>query len=117
MDNDLIRRDAALQILCENCTPPARCKIPCNDYKMISQLSAVDAEPVRHGRWVQDYELYEGMEDWSEAPFVRCSECAHKEYGADLNDYTAPDDLPNYCPNCGAKMDLEAQKDDQGMQV
>lgn len=65
----------------------------------------IEAEPVRHGRWEQDYELVQGFEDNSEYPYVACNLCGNKEYGLDLNDYTDYDDLPNYCPNCGAKMD------------
>ena len=55
---------------------------------VLSDLETVDVAPVRHGRWIP-------LED-SAYEFL-CSNC--KEYMADDN--------PNYCPNCGAKMDLE----------
>lgn len=54
-----------------------------------------DAEPIRHGRWIND-----GIDKW------KCSLCqkgniyAFKwsvDGGYELQD--------NYCPNCGAKMD------------
>lgn len=47
----------------------------------------IDAEPVRHGRWLVD-----GLTGMS-----FCSECTDYAVEADTN----------YCPNCGAKMDLE----------
>ena len=56
-----------------------------------------EAEPVKHGQWEeQDY-------NWSEA--WKCSACGEEwcfEY-----DPTEPTSRVNYCPNCGAKMDLE----------
>lgn len=41
-------------------------------------MPTIDAEPVRHGRWI------DGM---------KCSECPQVDTTK-----------PNYCPNCGAKM-------------
>lgn len=57
-----------------------------------SDAPTIEAEPVRHGKWIDG------------RPYVNsrwrvCSEChksAHHPSGGD-----------NYCPNCGAKMDLE----------
>lgn len=72
---------------------------------IIDIAPTLDVAPVRHGRWEQDYELVQGMEDNSEYPYVACNLCGHREYDVDLNDYTDYDDLPKYCPNCGAKMD------------
>lgn len=54
----------------------------------------IEAEPVRHGKWV----LCEG--------FIICCEC-----GASPADWEAkpnnPLGLPPFCHSCGAKMDLE----------
>jgi hypothetical protein len=72
---------------------------------LIDEAPTVDVAHVVHARWKQGYELVRGMEDNSELPYVACSNCGQTEYGADLEDYTDYDDLPNYCPNCGAKMD------------
>lgn len=49
-------------------------------------------EPVRHGRWIEDNPHCNGL-----APNWNCSMCG----GDGDNDY-------NYCPNCGAKMDGDA---------
>lgn len=60
---------------------------------VIRQAPTVDAVPVVHGRWVwteageEDYEQY-----WA------CSKCGEHTYF-----------ITNYCPNCGAKMDMEVE--------
>ena len=54
------------------------CTVDCND---IARFPDVDAEHVRHGRWEH------GMQ---------CNFCKQVD--------TAK---PNYCPNCGARMDAE----------
>ena len=56
----------------------------------IEHAPTIEAEPVRHGRWVDKM-----VRDW------HCSECGKK---ASFDGYCY-DDKPNYCPNCGAKMD------------
>lgn len=60
--------------------------------KMIELLPAADVVPARHGRWYGDtctscnlpwnYNMTQNAEDWG---------------------YFDP--MPDYCPNCGAKMD------------
>ena len=63
-------------------------------FLIIEKQEAVDAVPVVHGRWIDEY------------PYVRCSVC-NAEW---LNCRT--DNEPKlfyYCPNCGARMDLEAE--------
>ena len=57
----------------------------------ISELPAADVAEVVHGRWIWNEE---GEIDWDQ--FYRCSNCGDKEYWES-----------NFCPNCGAKMDLE----------
>lgn len=61
---------------------------------------AVDAEPVRHGRWIdmQEDDATEGM--W------RCSACGFDGY---FDIMTPKECGTNYCPNCGAKMDAEVE--------
>ncbi len=78
--------------------------------KAISECATIDAEPVRHGWWRQDYKRYKWIDDWIEEQYLKCSECEYEEYWLGLNDYSTVDDYPNYCPNCGAKMDLEEEK-------
>lgn len=61
---------------------------------LIDEAPAVDAKPVRHGRWIHDINNLYG-----------CSECLAREVMSSRRS------LKNYCPNCGAKMDLEVQDD------
>ena len=65
----------------------------------IEMIPAADVAPVVHGRWeiklLNDYQKYS----------VTCSICGW--VGTENYDsYDVPSDF-NYCPNCGAKMDLE----------
>ena len=60
----------------------------------IRYMDTADVAPVRHGRWEKQSGLYS------------CSECGMTcpyDVQADVIEYWAC----NYCPNCGAKMDLE----------
>lgn len=69
-------------------------------YKIIRLLdneTTIDPENLRpHGRWVRPklkptYRI--------DAPYYKCSSCGETE------DY-----ISQYCPNCGAKMDLEEKE-------
>ena len=57
----------------------------------IKAIPAANVAQVRHGWWTWNEE---GEIDWDQ--FYRCSNCGDKEYWES-----------NFCPNCGAKMDLE----------
>lgn len=62
----------------------------------VAQIPAVDAVPVKHGQWVFGVDSETGERDlkaWT------CSECNEKYPWQ-----------PNYCPNCGAKMDGERRE-------
>lgn len=64
-------------------------EIPVITKEEIDQMPTVDAEPVRHGKWID-----ETFKPWGlvHHPFKcnLCGECA---------EYASP-----YCPNCGARM-------------
>ena len=68
-----------------------------NDYEkgfiqaLLQKVPAVDAAPVVHGRWENPYINRYGH------PCHCCSVCGFKASYQDKN----------YCPNCGAKMDLK----------
>ena len=57
----------------------------------IVDAPTVDAVEVVHGRWIDATHI---DEDFGEVESYECSVCGKWDY------YT-----PNYCPNCGAKMD------------
>ncbi|MBR3924479.1 MAG: hypothetical protein IKJ45_15275 [Kiritimatiellae bacterium] len=61
--------------------------------KAVDNAPTIDAEPVRHGRWIHDINNLYG-----------CSECMTRETMSHKN-------LKKFCPNCGAKMDLEVEHD------
>lgn len=64
---------------------------------VIDSLPSVDVEPVVHGAWVK-----EPVEFWS-VPDYKCSICGCYA----IEDSKGKQSLSNYCPNCGAKMDME----------
>lgn len=57
----------------------------------IEEAPAADVAEVRHGRWKWIFGK----------PY--CEFCAVEPYRASNKD------MPNYCPNCGARMDKEAE--------
>lgn len=93
MNNDLISRSALLSgydVRKVTEYDESGCGV---DYKAvpveaIENAPAVDAEPVRHGRWTEPYPY----DIWD---VYRCSVC-----GLDASSPTI------YCPACGTKMDL-----------
>lgn len=54
-------------------------------------IPAADVEPVRYGRW--------GKKQGGFWEFAACSLCGEKTPTVGI--------MPNFCPNCGAKMELE----------
>lgn len=79
-----------------------------NIREILNSVPAADVEPVRHGRWGCVYDYYTGVTD------ITCSHCKNTRtvngcfVSTDGKSCYFEDD---YCPNCGAKMDLE---DDDG---
>ena len=57
-------------------------------YELIRDAPAADVAQVRHGRWIASHD-----------EFCACSICKYPVY--------VWWNQTNYCPNCGAKMDLE----------
>ena len=83
----LINADGAKAIICKYENRAGR------QHQMIYEiemLPTIEAEPVRHGRWIFDSGV-----DYCE----KCSECKVPKPPHYISD--------NYCPNCGAKMDAE----------
>ena len=73
--------------------------------KAIESFETMDVEPVRHGKWKGYTRVaFHGM-DKSDNPIYRdiivwhCGCCGRRTVIRE-----------NYCPNCGAKMDLEEEK-------
>lgn len=94
----LIDADALMNDFCDMCGTAHRCKRSCGKYDLIAQAPTIDAEPVRHGRWKRFAEISGNIG-------LSCSVCGWKDY----NHGKFRKNWFNYCPNCGAKMDLEGQ--------
>ena len=65
--------------------------ITMNGVKILNQFPVADVEPVKHGRWETNSDRPDSL---------ICSIC---KCGFDMWKH----DSHNYCPNCGARMDLE----------
>lgn len=94
-DTDLISRQAAIEVL-SHVKDDEKWRSECvdNEIRLIQLLPPV--EPKRpKGMWIGEGDGYADggivYDTWY------CSECDHCEEGEELA-------LPNYCPNCGAKM-------------
>jgi hypothetical protein len=66
-------------------------EIPVITKDEIDQMPTVDAEPVRHGKWIRD--------EFG----ARCGACGLYAY----RDKFGQPWESQYCPNCGARMDEE----------
>lgn len=73
----------------------------------IDEQPTVDAEPVRHGQWIDEYNGKYAN------PRYICSNCKGKalyDFVRDeLGNWKEVQALTEFCPNCGAKMDEEVQ--------
>lgn len=114
-DKDLIRalRGMAVEtgsLVCQGCGYEHRCrKYGCaiiNKAAARLQVLTEPLTPVRHGRWIGEGDGYAETGGGKMALVYdvwRCSECDYV-----IDDGTdEPEMLPNYCPDCGAKMDKE----------
>ena len=71
------------------------------DLEDIADVPTIDAEPVKHGRWnvcTRDVDMRTITVECSECGV--CFEVSMFAFGL----------CYNYCPNCGAKMDLEGRQ-------
>lgn len=59
-------------------------------------------DPVRHGKWRM--KMMENVINGETRKVRECSECGSAYFVYDSSDNTI-DVAPNYCPECGAKMD------------
>ena len=109
--DDLISREAAVEILREkakgyfvsmfatssDCYAARVVAMECA--VEIKDMPAVDAEPVRHGRWYIPTRMMPTAHHGRHC----CSVCGHMA----LSERPGREELSNYCPHCGAKMDLK----------
>lgn len=101
--DDLISRKAAIEAF--DRIPLPRIKglglellISVSDAKgVLEGMKAVDAAPVKHGKWIEN-------EGFDGDCYYTCSVC-HCDWTT--IDGTPTENNMRYCPECGAKMDLE----------
>ena len=67
----------------------------------IDHIPAADVVTVKHGRWVLGYVEPGYCTPGGNRPWI-CSECGQ------VISWRLDKPMEKYCPNCGAKMDLEA---------
>ena len=109
-NNDLISRSALLADLQEYLNQEVTEGMSFTDMgegidlamERVKDAPAVDAEPVRHGWWIPVLKSDIFGKEYEDGH--RCSECGGNGLYS-CADYIAYDELYNYCPHCGAKMD------------
>ena len=102
---ELIDRHALLKKVYEH--PQERERMTDGEWcrKCIYEAPTIDAEPVRHGRWLQ-------YSRNTEETYIECSECCVSSRPRHLQMVTRTGSgLPDYCPNCGARMDGGVEND------
>ena len=93
---EYIEREAALmKLMQDGCSA--------KNLQSISDMPAVEAKPVVHAHWIE-------QEDGNLDTYYTCSSCKED---FDLIAGTPCENLYNYCPNCGAKMDEPVEEDKQ----
>ena len=82
-------------IHCEVCSGIGSCSYICSDVSKCKHFkNKADVEEVKQGRWELKVDEYDGV-------YITCSVCKEDFYPSD----EIVDAIPNFCLNCGAKMD------------
>jgi hypothetical protein len=91
-----IEAEALKKVMCEGCDNIHLCteSPACETVQQIDAQPTADVAPVKHGRWIW----------YSEICAYSCSECHKYQYGNTLDVLNG---TYRYCPNCGARMDLD----------
>ena len=96
---ECIERDAAMDLFATDLAKKD-CKVSyqgfCIDAVLsIGNLPAADVQPFVRGEWIEDY-AHAGI----------CSVCRKYAFETSLNHHISGW-FPNFCPNCGAKMNVK----------
>ena len=79
---------------CRNCSTLMDWQVK----ELIDKMPTIDAVEVKHGEWLRYGE--DGKPNSIDTCIWQCDKCLETYYGR-------TERIPNYCPNCGAKMDGE----------
>lgn len=94
--DEYIEREAAYEDF-ERCNSENPKWTPSRVKTLIARQKAADVAPVQHGRWINANSRPKTYER-------RCTACGGRAYFCGVGcSY-------KYCPNCGAKMDLEDER-------
>lgn len=74
----------------------------CDAVHKVLELPTIDAQPVKHGHWINHFD-----DLFPKESTIECSVC-HEHSPADMS-------YDNFCPNCGA--DMRGEQDDKCRQV
>ena len=107
---ELIDREQALKNICKYCAANEYCKDDdCMVYRGLRDTPTIqiEAEPVRHGRWIEkppySDETVKGLEFQ-----IVCSRCDEQNSSITFDENSVPTAKTFYrtrfCPNCGADM-------------
>ena len=89
------REEALMKLMQDGCSA--------KNLQSISDMPAADVAPVVHGHWIE-------QEDGNLDTYYTCSSCKED---FDLIAGTPCENLYNYCPSCGAKMDETVEDDER----
>ena len=116
--DEYINRESLMKRFCERCNEE-RSESPCEPSdcfarEVIKTIPSSDVAPVRHGRWIMKHKhrggfrRYTGIDDMGEQHTITADERVEYDdrYCSECGKQSA-DNFLNYCPNCGAKIDLE----------
>ena len=102
IDADKYKDGIRLIMQCWNCSPclsPSEAKRATDDLRValneLDNMPTIDAEPVKHGYWVN---AYPDIEPNPMFMYGICSECGFKQ---------SISNSLKFCPECGTKMDKE----------
>lgn len=88
----------------ERAIQPNEIRFSMNDIRdNLDNIPTIDAEPVRHGKW--EVIFYDNI-----PKIAQCSECGEGLIFT-KKDYPIRH-ISNYCPNCGAKMEVDDERYD-----
>lgn len=77
-------------------------EIPVITKEEIEQMPTIDAEPVKHGKWIVHLDRFANGAEYFN--YGECSECHDIFYGMET---IGNHPIWDYCPSCGARMEEE----------
>jgi hypothetical protein len=118
---EYIEREAIIKLskeIKDNFAPLHRKVIDAFIYYADNNLPSADVAPVVHGKWIgnkYDWDNDYNPPEVKDSHYLVCSNCEHRHPLYNYNVWTSTltrcavfgdkITIPNYCPNCGAKMD------------